>query len=141
MKDPVSCSPSQVSKKPGFWRDEDGSFTVEAVIWIPLFAMILAFIMNVSMLFFAESQMLRIVQDGNRALSLGRLESVEEVEQYVLARLTYLNVPLNIDTQVSGGFVSTNVSVTAADLMPLKLMTAPFQTVSVAVFAQHIIEF
>ena len=57
-----------------FFTNEEGSATIETVIWLPIFTILLTMIINLSMVFFSESQILRVVQDGNRAFSLGRLE-------------------------------------------------------------------
>lgn len=124
-----------------FFKDEEGSYTIESLIWFPMFVILLTFIMNISLVFFSESQILRVVQDGNRAFSLGRLDTAEEVETYVNNRLSYLGAQFEIDTVINGGFVSTNISVPASQLMPLNVMTSAFDGVNVAVFAQHIIEF
>ncbi len=134
------------TRRPGkllgsFLRSEDGSFSIEAVIWMPIFAMLLAVIMNVSMVFFGESQMLRVVQDANRAFSLGRLADAEAVEQFVLTNLAYMDSTLTVKTLISGGIVSTELRAPATDLMPLNFMTAAFKNVNVAVNAQQIIEF
>ncbi len=124
-----------------FWQDEDGSYTIESVIWFPIFAILLAFVTNISIVFFNESQILRVMQDGNRAFSLGRLNDAQEVETYITDRLAYLQAGMTIRTQITGGFVTTNLSVPARELMPLNLMTSAFDSVTIAVSAQHIIEF
>lgn len=124
-----------------FLRDETGSATIEAVIWMPVFFLILAFIMNVSMVFFNESQMLRVVQDGNRAFSLGRLDDNVAVQDYILSQLAYLNANFTVATNISGGFVQTNLEAPAGELMPLNLASGAFDGIRVRVSAQHIIEF
>ncbi len=124
-----------------FSSNESGSVTVEAVIWFPIFAMLLAFIMNVSIVFFTESQMLRVVQDGNRAFSLGRMADDLEVEAYILSRLAYLDANLVVNTDISGGFIMTNLSAPAGQLMPLNLMTSAFDGITIMVSAQHVVEF
>ncbi len=53
----------------------------------------------------------------------------------------YLQADMTIRTQITGGFVTTNLSVPARELMPLNLMTSAFDSVTIAVSAQHIIEF
>ena len=140
MKHRQNGRPSRCSL-PGFWQDEEGSYTIESVIWFPIFEILLTIVTNVSIVFFNESQILRVMQDGNRALSLGRLRDADEVETYVSNNLAYLKAAMTIDTQVAGGFVTTNLSVPATDLMPLNLMTSAFDSVVIAVNAQHIIEF
>ena len=124
-----------------FWSCEDGSATVETVILFPVFAMILSFVMNVSMVFFNESQILRVVQDGNRAFTLGRLDDADAVEAYITENLAHLSVALTIETLISGGFIETNLSAPATDLMPFNFMTSAFDGVTIGVSAQHIIEF
>jgi Flp pilus assembly protein TadG len=82
---------SDVSLK-RFLAAEDGSYTIESVIWLPIYVFILAIMMNVSMVFFNESQILRVVQDGNRSFAVGRISSLEAVETYVTDRIAYLKI-------------------------------------------------
>ena len=124
-----------------FCRDEEGTATIESVIWFPIFVILLTLIMNVSLVFFTESQILRVVQDGNRAFSLGRLDDSTAVEGYILERLSYLDANITIATTISGGFVMTTVDVPASDLMPLNMMTGAFDGVNMNVSAQQIVEF
>lgn len=136
-----SCRRRQTRHLSRFFFDEEGSATIESVIWLPIFALLLAFIMNVSIVFFNESQMLRVVQDGNRAFSLGRMEDAVEVENYILSRLAYLEADMTIRTTISGGVVMTELVVPAGNLMPLKLMSGVFDGVRIRVSAQQIVEF
>jgi hypothetical protein len=124
-----------------FLKDEEGSYTLESVIWFPIFVILLVFVMNIAIVFFSESQILRVVQDGNRALSIGRLETEQEVEEYIGQRLAYLEASLQIDTRIDNGFVFTNIDIPATQLMPLNFMTKAFDGINVAVFAQQIIEY
>lgn len=123
-----------------FRRSEDGSFTAEVVIWMPIFAILLAVVMNLSMLFYYESQMLRVAQDATRAFSLGRFTEAE-AEQYITNQLSFIDATLSIDTTQSGGIAQTIVSTNAADLMPFNLMSGAFQGVPIGVSTQYIIEF
>lgn len=124
-----------------FYRDEAGNATIESVIWLPIFAILLTLIMNISLVFFSESQILRVVQDGNRAFSLGRLDDATAVENYILNRLSYLDANITIATTISGGFVMTTLKVPASNLMPLNIMTGAFEGVNMNVSAQQIVEF
>jgi Flp pilus assembly protein TadG len=124
-----------------FSKDESGSATIEAVIWLPAFAFVLAIIMNISMVFFYESQLTRVVQDGNRAFSLGRLADSDAVQQYILGRLTHIDADLSVATTISDGFVRTDLIAPAGDLMPLSMARSAFNTVKIRVSAQHVVEF
>ncbi len=123
------------------FTDEDGSFTIESVVWMPIFAILIAVIMNVSMVFFGESQMLRVVQDANRAFSLGRFEDELETETYILSRLDYMDADFTVNTTLNNGIISTVLRAPATDLMPLNLMTSAFKSVDIAVSAQQIVEY
>ena len=124
-----------------FFTDEEGSFTIESVVWMPIFAILIAVIMNVSMVFFGESQMLRVVQDANRAFSLGRFEDELETETYILSKLDYMDAEFTINTTLNSGIISTILRAPATDLMPLNLMTSAFKTVDITVSAQQIVEY
>ena len=123
-----------------FYRDERGSFSIEAVIWIPIFTIILALMINVSTVFFNESQVLRIVQDANRAFSLGRLENEQETEDYILAELDYISSAFTVDTTLSSSVVSTTVSVPATELMPMNISSSAFSSLIINVSGQQLIE-
>ena len=124
-----------------FYRDESGSFSIEAVIWTPIFVVILALMINVSTVFFHESQVLRIVQDANRAFSLGRLETEAETEEYILAELAYIGSSFTVETTQSSSVVSTTVSVPATDLMPMNLVSSAFSSLTINVSGQQLIEY
>lgn len=128
-----------------FRRCEDGSFTIEMVIWMPMFAILLAIIMNLSMMFFHESQMLRISQDAVRSFSLGRITEAQ-AEQYISDRLSYISADMDIDVRMIGDpttpiAAQAVVSVAANELMPFDLMSAPFQVIDVGVSTQYLIEY
>ncbi|QJF50667.1 TadE/TadG family type IV pilus assembly protein [Roseobacter ponti] len=131
-----------------FRRSEDGSFTLEAIIWMPIFAILLALIMNITMVFYVESQMLRVVQDANRMVSLGRIagetddEAETETETFVLAELAYIDAPtMAVTTEINNGFVTTVLTAQATDLMPFNFLRNSFSGIRVGVRAQHIIEY
>lgn len=124
-----------------FLRDDDGSFTIEAVIWMPIFAIILALIFNVSMVFFTESQLLRIVQDANRAFSLGRLDDTTATENYITNALAYLDTTVAVTTTLDGGIISTVLNVPAVDLMPMSFMRDQFRDIAITVRSQQLVEF
>lgn len=133
---------SQLKK---FKKSEDGSFTIEMVIWMPIFVIILAIIMNVSMIFFHESQMLRITQDAVRAFSLGRVTEAE-AEQIIADQLAYLDTNMSIDIALLGDasrpVVAQALVVTdAGALMPFQLLSWAFEDVDIGVTTQYLIEY
>ena len=123
-----------------FIRDEAGSQTIEAIIWMPIFVTVLALVINVSLVFFDQSQMLRVVQDANRALSMGMFQSDTDVENYVKENLAYLSDSVKAEATVADGFVTTTVTVPALDLMPVRIPGGYFSDTKVTVVARHLLE-
>ena len=124
-----------------FRRSEDGSYSLEAIIWMPIFAILLALIMNITMVFYTESQILRVVQDANRLVSIGRIETEQDAEDFVLAQLNYLDAPLAVSTTIDSSLVTTVLTTPATSLMPLNFLRDTFTGIRVGVRAQHMIEF
>lgn len=128
-----------------FRRSEDGSFTLEAVIWMPIFAILLAIVMNLSMVFFYESQMLRVSQDAVRAFSLGRI-SEAQAEQYITDRLAFIDAEIDIDIRLVGNatqplVAQALVDTTAGELMPFSLFSDAFDGIPIGVSTQYLIEY
>ncbi len=128
-----------------FVKDESGSTTVEAVLWMPFFMGLLALIVDASMLFNSQAQMLRFVQDANRAFSTGQLETTDQVGEILQARLAPLSERVTVDslvdtTTVPSGIIRTTTSIPAADLNSIGLITA-LMTFDLSVTAQHYVEF
>lgn len=124
-----------------FWADEAGSSTIESVIWFPIFAILLTLITNISIVFHSESQLLRVVQDGNRAFSLGRMDDTDAVQTYIQERLAYLKANPDVTVSVANGVITTTLNVPAVDLMPINLITSAFNDININVTAQQIVEF
>lgn len=99
-------------------REEDGAATVEAVIWIPTFILMIALAADVAMVFHSHSRVLRVAQDVNRAMSVGRITSTDDAEATIVAMLSpYQGVAAS--TSVHDGIITTDVTVPAASAMPL----------------------
>ncbi|MEE4235430.1 MAG: hypothetical protein V2I51_01780, partial [Anderseniella sp.] len=124
-----------------FYRSENGSYTIESVIWLPIYVFILAIMMNVSMVFFNESQLLRVVQDANRSFAIGRISTLAAVEQYVTERIDYLDVTPAVSSQLVDGIIYTNLSITATQLMPFTMLHEFFSGTEIVISAQQIVEF
>lgn len=101
-----------------FLRDESGAATIEAVLWLPVFFFIVGLATDVTMIFHAHSRVLRVVQDVNRAVSVGRITTISEAKQKMIAMLPgYANV--TSDMQIKDGIITSIVTVPTASVMPL----------------------
>lgn len=111
----------KLSRKPlrpmrRFLDREDGSATIETVIWIPIFVWFLAFAVNTSMIFFEKNQAYRVVQDANRILSIGSFQTAQQVQDFIRSSISHITPEASVTTTISDGVVTSDVSYQVADL-------------------------
>lgn len=136
-----------------FSRREDGLVTVEAVLWLPLFLVIFGFIVDGSSIFFGQTKMLRVVQDANRNMSIGRFNdptstalcdptAIARTELYAEAALARIGVTANATSAcANAGVVTTSITTNVGQLELLG--TFGFlagDSMTIAVTADHMIE-
>ncbi|WP_417720886.1 TadE/TadG family type IV pilus assembly protein [Salipiger sp.] len=124
----------------GFFKREDGSVTVESVIWLPMFLMLLTMMIDVSMVFNRQSEMMRIVQDANRAYSVGRISTSEAAEEFILTAIAAFAPTATVSTSFMNGVVRTRLIVPTSDLMPINTIPV-FRNRSVVVETEQLAEF
>ena len=128
--------------RPGFLRREDGTATVEAVLWLPIFLAVFGLMVDSAMIFHGQSRVLRVVQDANRHLSIGRLETDADVVTYINAQLAIHGITPAQTTAVSDattGLVSTLVVIDASELQMLGYFSS-LLNLQIPVSAQHMRE-
>ena len=77
------------------------------------------------MIFNGQSHVLRVVQDANRHMSIGRFDDNSEVETYIIQRLAPQNiVPKSVTTQSNNAAVITVVTVPARQFQMLGLFSS-----------------
>jgi Flp pilus assembly protein TadG len=131
--------PAKAYPTKSFFRNQNGSATVEAVIWMPVFVFFLGLVVDTSLIFARQAQALRIIQDANRSLSIGRIMTVEDTESMIFARLTPYSPHVQITTSVDMGLITSTAVMPASDLTSLGLIPA-FAGLNVSVTAQHMSE-
>lgn len=125
-----------------FLRRDDGTATVEAVLWFPIFIAVFGLMVDAAMIFHGQSKVLRVVQDANRNLSIGRLDTDAEVVAYINAELALVGVtPSRTEAQsdMTAGTVSTLVVVPASEFGLLGYFKV-LNGLEVPVSAQHMRE-
>jgi len=99
-----------------FKRREDGSATIEAVLWLPAFFYILALSVDTTMIFHGYSRVIRVVEDVNRGISVGRIKTVDEGKTKIASALSnYKGV--TSDIKVVDGVVVTTVAVPVGSMV------------------------
>lgn len=122
-----------------FAWSESGAATIEAVLWLPVFVFLLAMVADVALIFGGQAQILRVVQDTNRAVSIGRITSTDDAEAAILEQITGLTSSATAETTLVSGVIHSTVSVPLADLTATHLIGA-FDSLSLTVTSQHMAE-
>ena len=123
-----------------FAQDEDGAITVEAVLWIPFFFLVLILITNAALAFYAKGEAFRIVQNANRAFSAHALASKEAVETRVEAAFTRTtNDEASTTVSTDKKIVSTQLTFPVRDVMAFNLINIP-SSWKITVSSQHYVE-
>ncbi|NNE87756.1 MAG: hypothetical protein HKN27_06735 [Silicimonas sp.] len=122
-----------------FLGKDDGTATVEAVLWFPIFILIFGLMVDAAMIFHGQAKVLRVVQDANRNYSIGRLRTEAETQAYVVQTLANLNIAAEALTIENAGVATTIVKIPASELQILGYFTA-LNNLEILVTADHLIE-
>lgn len=122
-----------------FWENEGATATVEFVICLPVFLMLLGLIIDTSLVLAGEAQALRVVQDANRSFSIGRIKTINETQAMIVSGLVGISPGVTALTVVSGGVITSTASMPAKELGSTGLLDV-FGTAKVKVTAQHMSE-
>jgi Flp pilus assembly protein TadG len=126
-------------RRRGIVGNEEGSATVEAVIWLPVLFYVLALSIDVTMVFHGYSRVIRVVEDVNRGISIGRIKTIDEGKAKIAANLSsYKNVKSTIS--IVDGVVVTNVSVPVTSLVVIGAVK-PMLDKNIAIKTQQYVEF
>lgn len=120
-------------------RGEEGTATVEFVMWLPVVLLLFGLTVDVSMVFHSQSQVLRIVQDANRNASIGRLQTTADVENYIETRLRASSETADAAASITAGVISTSVTYPARDFQILGFFRQ-FNDLTMNVNSAHMIE-
>lgn len=121
------------------WRDESGSATIETVLWMPVYVFFLALVFDSSFIFFNKTQVLRAVQDANRAYSIGRLKTLGETEAAIRSAVATIGAQAQVSSTLDNGVVRSVVQVRAGDLGGVGIINR-IADVPITVVAHHVVE-
>lgn len=97
-----------------FHRSDDGSFSIEGVIWVPLFVVTLAAIIDLSLVFHHRADLAHTVHQINRAVAVGHFADAGEAQAYLTDRLSRYGPEAAGQVIVSPYEVETRVRVPAS---------------------------
>jgi len=122
-------------------RDEEGSASVEAVLWFVLAPTIGGLMVDASSVFHAQQNVLRIMHDANRAYSMGFITSPADHEAYIEDRIDEVSAAVAATTTLNadGDVLTTNVTLPASDLMVMGIF-ASLANINLSFNSKHVIE-
>lgn len=94
-----------------FFRDEGGSATIEFVLWVPVFVVLLVATTDATILYLSHTEMWNVSRDIARRLSVGDLTEAQAVEEakkelFLYSRAYTVGTSVGIDVVVE---ITTNV--------------------------------
>jgi Flp pilus assembly pilin Flp len=106
-----------------FKKDEDGAATIEAVLWLPIFIVLIGAAVDITMIFHAHSRVLRVVQDVNRAMSVGRITD-EATAQDTMVNMLPSYPDVSAFVNVSDGIITSQVSVPVSSVLAIGMVAS-----------------
>lgn len=100
------------------FRDDSGSTTVEFVLWVPVFLVILALTVDVSLMFLRQSNIWQVARDTARIYSIRQLNEAQ-AEAYATAHATLGGDVPTVDVipdAVGDAYVQVLISVPISDV-------------------------
>lgn len=122
-----------------FWKDQRGTATVEFVICVPVFVMLLGLVVDTSLVFAGEAQALRVVQDANRSFSIGRIKTISETQTMIVDGLKSMSPGVTAVTVVNAGVITSTATMPAQELSSFGILNV-YGSTKVKVTAQHMSE-
>lgn len=99
-----------------FRRDEDGATaSIEFCFWVLTWCFVFTALVDISTIFHGQNEIMRVVQDANRQMSIQRLKDDAAVKSYIATRLDAAGITAkSIQVQSNNAVVATTVTVNSA---------------------------
>ncbi len=119
-----------------FLRQESGSLSVEGVLWVPLYMMLFALIVDVSNMMHSRSVAMRILQDANRHAVTGYLVEQSEVSSQIAAQMQTISDTPDVQVVWNDEDIVSVVSYPARDAQIIGLISM-FSDIDLTVHSYH----
>lgn len=123
-----------------FVAREEGSSTIEAVLWLPVFIGAFCLMADAAFIFNGQTIAMRTVQDANRNMSIGRLQTTGEVEAEVENNLVTLSPHVDAQSSIVAGAVVTKVTIPSSDLVATGWLNR-LMDINLVIRSEHLIEY
>ncbi len=122
-----------------FARDEDGSLTAESVLWLPVYMVFFALIVDVSLVLHGQAKAMRVAQDANRHASTAYFVSYQDLEDMVSNNINHFAPNATVTSTIGTQSVATTIELPVADLEAVGLF-GRFTSLTVTVSTIHLLE-
>lgn len=123
-----------------FAADQQGAVTVEAVLWMPFFLILMFGIAEVAFVFYGQARALEIAQEASRSYSIGRLTSIDATETWVKNALSRFSDETEAFVTVNDMTVTTRITIPAKDLGGNLGIFTMFQDFRIQVSTEQVLE-
>jgi Flp pilus assembly protein TadG len=141
--------PAVIRRLANFIRQEEGSATIESLLWIPLLFSVLLLGLDVSLISTKQAMVMRIIQDNNRSYALGRYDrpdwtdkqSEGVIEGTIRNSIASISPGAKVNAEIApDGSITTRVEMPASDLSSFGLLPN-WEQMNIVVALQHTKEF
>ena len=121
-----------------FVKDETGSVTIEFVLWVPVFVLILAITVDASILFLTQANLWSIARDTTRQMAAGQYPTNASAETAASDRMASWGDNATVTASRDSDFVKLTMTVPIADVSPFNIVGS-FTSGNIAIaLEQHI---
>lgn len=101
-----------------FRRDEQGSASIEFVLWAPIIAALLVVMIDATTLYITHTEMWNVARDTARHMVAGQITSETEAETFAAERLNMFENPYTVDAHFDpDAYMSIYIATDIADAM------------------------
>jgi len=121
-----------------FVKDETGSVTIEFVLWVPVFVVILAITVDATILFMTQANLWSIARDTTRQMSTGMYPTNSAAEDAAYKHMPSWRDNATIEARRDANFVSLSIKIPISDVSPFNIV-GTFTSGDIAIaIKQHI---
>lgn len=119
-----------------FFKQEDGTISVEGVLWVPFYMVLFALIVDVSNMMHSRSVSMRILQDANRHAVTGYLVEQAEVASQITAQMQTVSDAPDVQVVWNDDDIVSVVSYPAKDAQIIGIISM-FSDLELTVHSYH----